>query len=173
MTQVNKPPGSTAHKKAPQTRPAGLVERKGLVRSVRQACLRRACSQRLGRLVCIGGSHCAAVAIATGRFGQAELLHHVRQARGLLAQRLGGGGGLFHQRRVLLRHAVDLAHRAVHLANAGRLLGRCTLLTMSFVAMPASFTWRTPPSTAVTLLWIRPLMSLATACCTTSANSSR
>ena len=41
MTQVNNPPGSTAHKKAPQTRPAGLVETKGLVRSVRQACLIR------------------------------------------------------------------------------------------------------------------------------------
>ena len=34
---------------------------------------------------------------------------------------------------------------------------------MSFIAVPASSTWRTPPSTAVTLLWISTLMSLAAA----------
>jgi hypothetical protein len=49
MTQVNNPPGSTAHKKAPQTRPAGLVETKGLVRSVRQACLIRNKSLQFAR----------------------------------------------------------------------------------------------------------------------------
>ena len=40
---------------------------------------------------------------------------------------------------------------------------RCTLDTISCMALPASSTWRTPPSTAVTLELIRPLISLAAA----------
>ncbi len=47
------------------------------------------------------------------------------QALGLLLQRARGGGRLFHQRRVLLRHLVHLRHRAVHLVDAaGLLFGR-------------------------------------------------
>ena len=43
-----------------------------------------------------------------------------RQRVGLLLQALGRGGGLFHQRGVLLRHLVELRHRVADLADAAR-----------------------------------------------------
>src|SRR5206468_8570286 len=44
------------------------------------------------------------------------------QAVGLLLQTIRRGGGLLHQRGVLLRHLVELAHRDVDLAEALGLL---------------------------------------------------
>jgi hypothetical protein len=40
----------------------------------------------------------------------------------LLAQAVCGGGGLFHQGRILLRHLVELVHGGVDLRDALALL---------------------------------------------------
>src|SRR5213592_372469 len=52
---------------------------------------------------------------------ETEHLHHFGQAVRLLSEALGGGRRLLDQRGVLLRHLVELADRAVDLADAGRL----------------------------------------------------
>ena len=43
----------------------------------------------------------------------------------LLTQALGGGGAFFHQRRILLRHLVEVADRLVDLRHPRTLFGRC------------------------------------------------
>src|SRR5258706_8388575 len=57
---------------------------------------------------------------AVGR--KLEYSDRLRQAIGLLPQRLGGSAALLHQCCVLLRHLIQLRHRLVHLADAAALL---------------------------------------------------
>src|SRR5689334_23306929 len=64
------------------------------------------------------------VAVAAAA-AEAEHADDLRQAAGLLLQRLRGCRGLFDQRRVLLRHLVHLRDRLVDLLDArGLLLAR-------------------------------------------------
>ena len=58
-----------------------------------------------------------------GTCADAEHRDGLHQLLCLRAQALGGGGGLLHQRGVLLRHLVELRHRVVDLADARGLLG--------------------------------------------------
>jgi hypothetical protein len=95
-----------------------------------------------------------------------------RRAR-LLLQALGGGGRLFDQRGVLLRHLVELRDGLVDLADAALCspaaaeispmmsLTRCTLATISSMVPPASRTRRVPVSTRSTLAPISDLISRA------------
>lgn len=53
--------------------------------------------------------------------GQPEPRHLGRQADGLLLHRGGGTSCLFHQRRVLLRGAVELLHGVADLGDASAL----------------------------------------------------
>ena len=48
---------------------------------------------------------------------EAELRHHLRQAHGLLFQRLRSSSGLLHQRSVLLRGVVKLRDGVAHFFN--------------------------------------------------------
>ena len=86
-----------------------------------------------GRLGCRGQTRRCAGAAGQARCraqlctvcGVAELehLHRARQALRLVAQALRGGGRLFHQRGVLLRHLVELVDSVIDLADPVRLLG--------------------------------------------------
>ena len=62
-------------------------------------------------------------AAGCGVKAQAEHAHGLGQLRGLLLERLCGGGTLLHQGRVLLGRAVQVRHRFAHLGNAVGLLG--------------------------------------------------
>jgi hypothetical protein len=55
-------------------------------------------------------------------FASVQELNRYRKELSLLLQAFGRGGAFFHQRRVLLRHLVHLAHRLADLADAGALL---------------------------------------------------
>ena len=58
------------------------------------------------------------------RLSQFEPSHDAGQPCGLRLQAFGGGGTLFDQRGVLLRHTFEVVDRAVDLADAAALLGR-------------------------------------------------
>ena len=60
---------------------------------------------------------------ALGRVVELEEGDALVHGLGLMLQRLGGGGVLLDQRRVLLRHLVHLGERLVDLLDAARLLG--------------------------------------------------
>ena len=91
----------------------------------------------------------------------------MRKLVGLLLQRLGGGG-LLHQRGVLLRHVVELGDRAVDLPDAVGLVRRRgadladdvvdALLRGNdlFIVAPASATILVPCSTLSTLVPMSP-----------------
>ena len=68
----------------------------------------------LGRRRRVGGSR-SGIADLEHRHGTHQLLR-------LLVEAVGGGRGLLHQRRVLLRHLVELHHGVVDLVDAGGLL---------------------------------------------------
>jgi len=53
---------------------------------------------------------------------QPERRHHLSQPDGLLLEALGGGGRLFDERGVLLRHLVELGDGAIDLADPLALL---------------------------------------------------
>lgn len=70
-----------------------------------------------------GGTRGEAVTGEADRSGrQPEGRDRVAQTAHLILQRMRGRGGLFDQRRVLLRHLVHLADRAIHLFDARALL---------------------------------------------------
>src|SRR5262245_55089717 len=89
----------------------------------------------------------------------------------LLLQRLGGGGTLLDQRRVLLRRLVHARQGSIDVIDPGRLLAAAiaatmlvTLLidvTISLSAVPARLTSSTPSCTWLLELLSRSLMSFA------------
>src|SRR5450830_587375 len=130
-------------------------------------------TRRRAQITPLSATPAAALTRTGVLIAEAELTHHAGQAIGLLAQRFGSGGRLLDQRRVLLGHLVDLVHRlftspmTVDCSEAAAVISpmmsltRCTPETISSMAEPASSTSFTPPSTALTLFLIKPLISLA------------
>ena len=57
--------------------------------------------------------------------GQSETIHDLGEGLCLLLEALCRRRRLFHQRRVLLGHLIQLSHGLIHLANAVRLLLGC------------------------------------------------
>jgi hypothetical protein len=68
--------------------------------------------------------HRGLLSMGTSGVLESERGHDTGQPRRLFLKALGGGGGLLHQRGVLLCHLVELVDGGVHLADALALFGR-------------------------------------------------